>query len=70
MITVGALEAKAHLSALLEHVAQGESIWITRHRKAIARIVPGDPEQATPDLKEVIHAIREFRSLIEEGSRF
>ena len=40
MITVGAFEAKTHLSALLERVAGGEEVLITRHGKAIARLVP------------------------------
>jgi len=81
MITIGAFEAKTNLSALLERVAQGESIRITRHGKPIARIVPDDPERATSDLTEVIDAIREFRrgrnvkpeeirSFIEEGRRY
>ena len=81
MITVGAFEAKTNLSALLERVAQGESIRITRHGKPIARIVPDDPELSLPDVSEVINAIREFRrgrnigpeeirSFIDEGRRF
>ena len=40
MITVGAFEAKTHLSSLLERVAQGEEISITRHGKPLARLVP------------------------------
>ena len=81
MITVEAFEAKTNLSPLLERVAQGESIRITRHGKPIAKIVPDDPELPTPDVTEVIDAIREFRrgrninpeeirSLIDEGRRF
>lgn len=40
MITVGAFEAKTTLSALLERVAEGEEILITKHGRAVARIVP------------------------------
>jgi prevent-host-death family protein len=40
MITVGAFEAKTTLSALLERVAEGEEVLITKHGRAIARIVP------------------------------
>ncbi|MBM3647987.1 MAG: type II toxin-antitoxin system Phd/YefM family antitoxin [Alphaproteobacteria bacterium] len=40
MITVGAFEAKSTLSALLEHVLEGEEVVITRHGKAVARLVP------------------------------
>jgi prevent-host-death family protein len=39
MITVGAFEAKTHLSALLEKVAAGEDVLITKHGKAVARLV-------------------------------
>jgi prevent-host-death family protein len=40
MITVGAFEAKTTLSALLEQVAGGEEVLITKHGRAIARLVP------------------------------
>ncbi len=42
MITVGAFEAKTHLSQLLDQVAQGEEITITRHGEPVAKLVaPG-----------------------------
>lgn len=40
MITVGAFEAKTTLSALLDRVAAGEEVLITKHGRAVARIVP------------------------------
>ena len=40
MIRVGAFEAKTTLSALLERVAEGEEVLITKHGRAVARIVP------------------------------
>ena len=40
MITVGAFEAKTTLSALLERVAEGEEVLITKHGRAVARLVP------------------------------
>jgi prevent-host-death family protein len=39
MITVGAFEAKTHLSTLLERVAAGEEVVITKHGKPVARLV-------------------------------
>jgi prevent-host-death family protein len=42
MITVGAFEAKTHLSALLDKVAAGEDIVITRHGQPVARLVKAD----------------------------
>lgn len=40
MITVGAFEAKTHLSNLLEQVINGEEVLITKHGKPVARLVP------------------------------
>jgi prevent-host-death family protein len=39
MTTIGAFEAKTHLSALLDRVAAGEEVIITKHGKPIARLV-------------------------------
>jgi prevent-host-death family protein len=81
MTTVGAYEAKTHLPELLERVARGEKILITRHGQAVAMLVPagGEPE---PDVREAIRRIRELRKgvtlgpdltirqMIGEGRRF
>lgn len=40
METVGAFEAKTHLSSLLERVEKGEAFTITRHGKPVAQLVP------------------------------
>lgn len=37
---IGAFEAKNTLGALLDRVAEGEEIIITRHGKPVARLVP------------------------------
>ena len=42
VITVGAFEAKTHLSALLDRVARGEEVVITKHGKPVARLVSAD----------------------------
>jgi prevent-host-death family protein len=47
MITVGDFEAKTHLSALLDRVAGGEEVVITRDGKPVARLVR--PEQFDRD---------------------
>ena len=39
MITVGAFKAKTHLSSLLDRVAEGEEVVITKHGKPVARLV-------------------------------
>ena len=40
MNEIGAFEAKNTLGALLDRVERGEEITITRHGKAVARLVP------------------------------
>lgn len=42
MNTVGACEAKTDFSQLLDKVANGESITITRHGEPVAQLVPGN----------------------------
>jgi prevent-host-death family protein len=60
MESVGAYEAKTHLSRLLDRVARGEEIQITRNGRPIARLVPELAEE-TPDVRAVFAQIREFR---------
>ena len=38
-ITVGAFEAKTHLSTLLDRAGEGEEVIITKHGKPVARLV-------------------------------
>ncbi len=77
MLTVGAYEAKTKLSRLLERVANGERIVITKHGVPVAVLEPFQRTQKR-DPKEVIAAIKAFRKghrldglkirdLIEEG---
>jgi prevent-host-death family protein len=40
MREIGAFEAKNTLGSLLDLVAKGEEVVITRHGKAVARLVP------------------------------
>lgn len=82
MRTVGAYEAKTHLARLLDQVAGGESITITRHGVPIAMLVPA-PEAQRKNTEEILKAWREWqhrenitlggltiRELIEEGRRW
>jgi prevent-host-death family protein len=59
MDTIGAFEAKTHLSALLERVEHGESIIITRHGKPIARLVPVEPRDPAR-IKSAIARLKEL----------
>ena len=60
MRKVQATEAKAHLPQLLTAVERGETIIITRHGRAIARLVPETDERqaAVQKLKEQIEQFR------------
>lgn len=61
LIIVGAFEAKTHLSSLLERVERGEEILITRHGKAIARLVPAAIAERA-DVQAVVARLKELRA--------
>jgi prevent-host-death family protein len=60
METVGAYEAKTHLPRLLEKVAKGETITITKHGIPVAHLIPVRAKPQ-PDVKRVIEDLLEFR---------
>jgi prevent-host-death family protein len=59
MITVTALEAKTRFGKLLDRVALGEEVIVTRHDKPVARMVPAEGRQ----LSTVRQAVAELRRL-------
>jgi prevent-host-death family protein len=59
MDTIGTFEAKTHLTRLLDRVAAGEQITITRHGTPIARLVPAKAGNSRP-LRETIARLKEF----------
>jgi prevent-host-death family protein len=83
MTSIGFYEARTHLSRLLDEVARGKTVLITRHGKPAAVLGP-PPKEAETDVREVIRQMKEFRrregptlgpglkirDLIEEGRRF
>ena len=82
MTTVGAFEAKTHLSELLRQVEmQHEKIIIQRRGKKVAMLVPFEPVVDQKKGKDIIKMMREVRSqsksgpesikqLIEEGRKW
>jgi prevent-host-death family protein len=81
MERVGAFEAKTHLSQLLDRVAQGETIAITRHGEPAALLVPVRPAAGNLSHTEIVTGMRELRrrvkpgkmtirQMIEEGRRY
>jgi len=60
--TVGAFEAKTRFSQLLERVAAGEEITITRHGHPVARLVPARQAHSVEERREAIRRMRELAS--------
>jgi prevent-host-death family protein len=65
MREIQASEAKARLSQLLDDVERGETLIITRHGRAIARIVP----EVDRRQEEVDKAIASIRAIRERNKR-
>ena len=81
MKTVGAFEAKTHFSQLLDKVANGESITITRHGEPVAQLVPAKPARDPQALEALVEEIKrtrkgrslegiKIRDLIHEGHKY
>ena len=80
MREIGAFEAKKRLGQLLDLVEQGEQVIITRHGKAVARLVPPKTGFSRAEAREAAQCIREMsrgvtlgelrlKDLIGEGRR-
>jgi prevent-host-death family protein len=78
--TVGAYEAKTHLSELLEKVEAGEEIVITKHGTPVAKLVPVKKEASAEQRAAAIRRIQQLstglslaglkiKDLIAEGRR-
>lgn len=81
MREIQASEAKAHLPQLLDDVERGETLIITRHGRAIARIVPEvdrrqeQVDRALANISELRRrtlkvGISEILSAKEEGRKY
>jgi prevent-host-death family protein len=79
MRQIGAYEAKTHLPRLLEDVAGGEAITITKHGVPVAVLSPASKRSGRA-AAEAVAGLREFRrthrlsgvtvrQLIDEGRR-
>jgi prevent-host-death family protein len=68
MATVTAFEAKTRFGELLERVARGEEVVITRHDKAVARLVPeGAPRQ--DEVRRSVQGLRDLQQQIRRRSK-
>jgi prevent-host-death family protein len=80
MTSIGFYEARTHLSELLDQVARGKRVLITRRGKPAALLSP-PPAEVKKDVRQVIWQMKELRrgnllgkalsvrDLIEEGRR-
>lgn len=68
MREIGAFEAKNKLSMLLDAVERGEEILITRHGKAIARLVPDRPSADAERARGAADRIRTRARALKAGA--
>jgi prevent-host-death family protein len=68
MNTVTALEAKTRLGELLDRVARGEEIVITRHEKPVARMVP-EGGRNLAEIRMGVAALRQVQEEIQKRSK-
>jgi prevent-host-death family protein len=80
MATLGIYEARTRWSEVIDRVAKGEEITITRHGMPVAKLVPANG-RGKPSVADAIGELRQFRrkhklrgltirQMIEEGRRF
>jgi prevent-host-death family protein len=67
-VSVGAFEAKTHLSSLLERVEMGEEITITKHGRPVARLVPAETQAGARDWGEFWHSVDKHRVELSPSS--
>lgn len=66
--TVGAYEAKTHLSELLEKVERGQEIVITKHGVAVARLVPVRKKASEEERLAAIERIQNLSAGLSLGA--
>jgi prevent-host-death family protein len=60
MTTIGFYEARTRLSQLLDQVAKGKRVLITRRGKPAALLAP-PPHEARQDVRQIVKEMLEFR---------
>ncbi|TCQ27583.1 type II toxin-antitoxin system Phd/YefM family antitoxin [Rhizobium sp. PP-CC-3G-465] len=62
---IGAFEAEAQFSTLLEKAAHGEDVTITRHGKSIAKLVAvdDDPKRGVREIFATLKTLRQAETL-------
>jgi prevent-host-death family protein len=68
MGSISAFAAKTRFGELLERVAHGEEIVITRHDKPVARIIP-EGRHSLVQIQETVSALRALQAKIQTRIR-
>ena len=68
MASVTALKAKTNFGELLERVARGEEVIITKHDKPVARLIPEGPRDLKT-IREAVSGLRELRQQISKHNK-
>jgi prevent-host-death family protein len=68
MAKVTAFEAKTRFGELLERVARGEEVVITRHDKPVARLIP-EGAQRLDEVRRSIQGLRDLQQRIRRRSK-
>jgi prevent-host-death family protein len=77
--SIGSYELKTHLSEVLDAVANGQAVTVTRHGKPIARTLPPEPARR-PEVSAAVQGLMTYprtplpkgvsiKSLIDQGRR-
>lgn len=67
MAMIGSFEAKNHLASLLDRVAKGEKITITRNGVPAALLVPVGPTEHKLSDQEIVQGMRDLRERVKPG---
>jgi prevent-host-death family protein len=59
--TIGAFEAKTHLSSLLDRAAAGTRFVITKRGRPVAELIPYSQTRESSDLARVVSELRTIR---------
>jgi prevent-host-death family protein len=68
MNSISAFDAKTRFGELLDRVAKGEEIVITRHDKPVARVVP-EGVSSLSQLEDAVAGIRDLQTRIKSRVR-
>lgn len=68
MRTITAFEAKTRFGELLERVARGEEVVITKHDRPVARIIP-EGRRSLAATRQAVEGLRGLQSRIRKRTR-